>query len=81
MTKKEKVRELYNKGYNCSQRTLSVFCNECNLDNETALKIASGFGAGMQQGEVCGIISSAVMVIGLKYGHSIGTDNTSTTQF
>jgi len=77
MTRKEIVRELYKERFNCSQRTLSAFCDECNLENEVILKITSGFGAGMQHGEVCGAISSAVMVLGLKYGHSAGTDNTS----
>ncbi|WP_423129321.1 C-GCAxxG-C-C family protein [Gaoshiqia sp. Z1-71] len=55
---------------NCSQSVLSAFANDLNLDQETALKIASGFGGGMACGETCGAVTGAYMVIGLKHGHS-----------
>lgn len=39
------------------------------LDKETALKIGNGFGGGIaRKQEVCGAVSGAVMVIGLKSG-------------
>jgi C_GCAxxG_C_C family probable redox protein len=31
--------------------------------------MACGFGGGMRNGEICGAVSGAVMVIGMKYGH------------
>jgi len=74
MTKIEQARELQTEGFNCSQRTLLVFCDELNINRKEALQIASGFGAGMHHGEVCGAIAGAIMVLGLKYGHSEGTD-------
>jgi len=43
---------------------------EFGLDKALALKVASGFGAGMgRQCETCGAVTGAYMVIGLKYGH------------
>jgi len=51
-----------------------VFTEECGLDKDHALKLASGFGTGMQQGEVCGAIAGAIIVLSLKYGYHEGTD-------
>ncbi|MBN1575631.1 MAG: C_GCAxxG_C_C family protein [Chitinispirillaceae bacterium] len=40
-----------------------------NLSEDTALKIAAGFGGGMgRKQEVCGAVTGAIMVIGLLYG-------------
>jgi C_GCAxxG_C_C family probable redox protein len=44
-------------------------CVQFKLDEETALKISCGFGAGMGRAqETCGAVTGAYMVIGLKYG-------------
>lgn len=43
------------------------FSDLLGLDKETALKIGSGFGGGIaRKQEVCGAVSGAVMIIGLK---------------
>jgi C_GCAxxG_C_C family probable redox protein len=56
-------------GGNCAQAVLSVFCRELGLEKEIALKIASGFGAGMaREQEVCGAVTGGLMAIGLKHG-------------
>ncbi|HEX7501845.1 MAG TPA: C-GCAxxG-C-C family protein [Acidobacteriota bacterium] len=58
-------------GWNCAQSVLGVFCADLDLDRETAMKLASGFGAGMaRRQEVCGAVSGAIMVIGLKHGQA-----------
>ncbi|MFX1278636.1 MAG: C-GCAxxG-C-C family protein [Promethearchaeota archaeon] len=55
--------------YNCAQSIFGTFSNQYGLDENTALKIASGFGGGMARfGRTCGAVSGAYMVIGLKYG-------------
>jgi C_GCAxxG_C_C family probable redox protein len=55
--------------WNCAQSVLGVFCQELQLDSETAMKLASGFGAGMaRRQEVCGAVSGAIMAIGMKHG-------------
>jgi C_GCAxxG_C_C family probable redox protein len=38
------------------------------LDADTARKISCGFGGGMRHGEVCGAVTGAIMILGLKYG-------------
>jgi C_GCAxxG_C_C family probable redox protein len=69
MTRTEKALENF-KTFNCCQSALSVFAEELDLDMGTALKISSGFGGGMNKGEVCGVVSGVCMAIGLKYGSS-----------
>lgn len=72
--KEEKARELFASAYNCAQSVLGAFCKDEGLDKETALKLANGFGGGLRYGEVCGAVSGAVMVIGLKCGFFIEND-------
>lgn len=56
-------------GYNCAQSVLYAFGPELGLDGETALKVATGLGAGMaRRGEVCGAVTGGILVLGLKYG-------------
>ena len=64
----------FSDGFNCAQAVLAVFCEKYHMDKETALKLAGGFGGGMRSGEICGAVSGAVMVIGLKYGHCEAQD-------
>ncbi len=59
---------------NCSQTVFSLHAEDLGLNKERALKIASGFGAGMSRGATCGAVTGAYMVIGLKYG-GIGNDS------
>ena len=65
------AKELFEKGYNCSQSIFAAFCDETGLDIETALKLSSSFGGGMGRlREVCGAVTGMFMVVGLKYGYS-----------
>jgi C_GCAxxG_C_C family probable redox protein len=73
-TKSENALKLFSSGLNCSQSVLVSFCESYGLSRESALKIACGFGGGIRSGDVCGAVSGAVMVIGLKYGNSDITD-------
>ncbi len=68
MNKPELATQIFSQGFNCAQSTVSVFCEELGLSKEYALKISAGFGSGMRHGEVCGAVSGAIMVLGLKYG-------------
>ena len=61
---------LFLSGFNCAQSVLSVFCEKYGMDTDTALKMTSGFGAGVRSGEICGAVSGAALVIGLKYGRT-----------
>ena len=55
-------------GNACSQAVLSQYCELFDLDRTSAIKLASGFGAGMQMGKTCGAVTGAYMVLGLKFG-------------
>jgi C_GCAxxG_C_C family probable redox protein len=67
---KDRAVELFKQGYNCSQSVFAAFCEECEMDFETALKISSSFGGGMGRlREVCGAVSGMFMVAGMKYGY------------
>ena len=43
----EKAHELFKQGYNCAQSVFAAFCDVTGMDFETAIKLTSGFGAGM----------------------------------
>lgn len=53
---------------------MSAFCEDCGLDKETALRLAGGMGSGVRSGEICGAVSGAVLVIGLKHGQCMAGD-------
>lgn len=65
----ENAIQLFNNGYNCSQSVLSAFCDKYDVDEKLALRIACGLGGGVRSGEICGAVTGAVLVIGLKYGN------------
>ena len=69
MSKVENALNSFKKGFNCSQAVLSVFAPQMGLNLEKSLKIATAFGGGMARlGETCGVVTGALMVIGLKHG-------------
>lgn len=56
------------KSFNCAQAVISTFGPDLGLEREMALRVAGAFGGGMgRMGHVCGAVSGACMVIGLKY--------------
>ena len=70
--KTDLARQYHEQGYGCSQSVLATFAQEYGLSEETALRIATGFGSGMgRMCEVCGALTGAFMVIGLKHGKVI----------
>lgn len=66
----EMIREEFIKGYDCSQVVLRAFANKIGLTEDEANRVSACFGGGMMMGEVCGAVTGALMVLGLKYGHS-----------
>ncbi len=71
----DKAVRLFHEGYNCSQSVFAYYADLFGIDEKTALKLSAGFGGGCgRQRELCGAVSGAVMVIGLKYGATDGAD-------
>lgn len=75
MTKTERALELFSSNFNCSQAVLTAFAPDFGLDEKLALMLGTEFGGGARNGEMCGAVSGALMVLGLKYGHFDSADN------
>ena len=55
-------------GYNCSQSVVAAFAPQLGLTEELALRLSSGFGAGIgRMREVCGAFCGVVTVLSLVY--------------
>ena len=44
-------------GLNCAQAVLATYAPGLGLERDTALKVASAFGAGMNRAETCGAVT------------------------
>jgi len=61
----------FKEGFVCSQAVFSTYGPQFGVDRELALKISGTFGGGMgRMGEMCGAVTGAFMVIGLRYGNT-----------
>lgn len=71
----EKAVCLFKKGYNCSQAVFTAYADLFGMDEKTALLVSAGLGGGVGRSrEVCGTVSAAAMLIGMKYGATDGGD-------
>ncbi len=71
MEHKAVAEVLFCSGCNCAQAVFAAFCDETGLDKDTAMKIASSFGAGMgKMREVCGACTGAFAVAGMLWGYT-----------
>lgn len=75
MNKSDKALELFSNNFNCSQAVLTAFAPDFGLDEQLALKLGTSFGGGARNGDICGAVSGALLVLGLKYGHYVSSDN------
>lgn len=70
MNKLDTALDAFAEGNSCSQAVFAAFSEDYGVDRKTAFKIASGFGGGMHLGSMCGAVTGAFMVLGLKYGQA-----------
>jgi C_GCAxxG_C_C family probable redox protein len=76
----QNAAKMFLAGYNCAQAVLHANCDRLQLDHSLALRIATGFGAGLaREGEVCGAVSGGILAISLRYGRG-ETDDKSKTE-
>ena len=62
----KKTRDLRQSGFNCAQCVVGAFTDVTKIDDEIALRIASGLGAGVAAtGEICGVVSAIAINAGL----------------
>ncbi len=72
-TTSDRAVACFHDGFNCAQAVLSAFGPSQGLDENACLKVACAFGAGMgRMQQVCGAVTGAFMVLGLKYGKGRG---------
>jgi C_GCAxxG_C_C family probable redox protein len=55
---------------NCAQSVLSAYAGELDLSRDDLERMGAALGGGMGEGEVCGAVSAALLVLGLKLGHT-----------
>jgi len=73
---KQLALKQFDQGFNCAQSVFATFSEQLQLDKNTALKIASGFGGGLgRRGDECGVVTGAMMVLGLAYGNTAPKDD------
>jgi C_GCAxxG_C_C family probable redox protein len=76
MNKADLAAQYHEQGYGCAQAVLASYAGDFDLDKRLALRLATGFGSGMgRMCEVCGALTGAFMVIGMKFGKD-STDGT-----
>ena len=69
MTRADKAAELFSTGLNCAQAVFGAYADEFGLDPELAARLSCGLGGGVgRMREVCGAVSAAAMVIGMRRG-------------
>ena len=72
----DKAVELFKSGFNCSQSVFAAYADLFGMDTDTALKVSAGLGGGVGRSrEVCGAVSAAAMLVGMKYGAMDGEDS------
>lgn len=78
--KLEQLIEMYSAAFyhgriNCAETVLITMCNYYDIDMDICPRIATAFGGGICGTQnVCGALSGALMVIGLRHGREIGGD-------
>ena len=65
----------FTQGYNCAQAVLLAHGPRLGIKPADCLRLAAPFGAGMARtGSTCGAVTGALMVIGLRVGHTVADD-------
>lgn len=60
---------------NCAETVLITMCDHYDMHMDVCPMIATAFGGGIASTQkICGAISGALMVIGLKHGRELGGD-------
>lgn len=69
MDKSDRAAELFADGLCCSQAVFCAYAEDFGMDAETARKVSAGLGGGVGRlREVCGAVTGATLVLGLRHG-------------
>jgi C_GCAxxG_C_C family probable redox protein len=74
----ELSKNYYMQGYNCAESVFHAIKDANIIElSDDILKISTGFRAGVAgMGCICGVLSSAVMLLSLKYGRKNNNEST-----
>lgn len=78
-TRTQRATGKFMSGYNCAQSVVWAFVPDLGVDVDLALKVSTGFGAGMgRRQETCGAVAGGIMVLGLRHGRGEGQERAAT---
>ncbi|MFN2285513.1 MAG: C-GCAxxG-C-C family protein [Anaerolineae bacterium] len=76
MSRIEEAVAYFAEGFSCAQSVCAAYAPLYGMEREMALRAAGAFGGGMgRSGQICGAVTGAIIVIGLKYGKTQAEDN------
>ena len=76
MERVEKAVQMFIDGYSCAQSLLAVYGPGLGMDREAALRLAAPLGGGLSRTDgPCGAATGAILVLGLKHGHTHPDDD------
>ena len=67
---REKVCQLHDLGYHCSQTVLWHTSQVLGVDRDLMLRLSSGMGGGAGAGSLCGAANAAIATLGIAFGFS-----------
>lgn len=69
MSHEARAEAAFLRGMNCAQAVVLAFAEDFGMDASLAAKVACGLGGGVgRTREVCGAVTGAALVLGLRYG-------------
>ena len=70
----ERANTYHERGYSCAQAVACAFSDVIGLEEEKIAALLSGFGGGFRSGEICGVLSGAITVLGARWPHAVAED-------
>jgi C_GCAxxG_C_C family probable redox protein len=71
--KTKRALELFGSNHNCAQSVCGAFEQEHGLPTESWFALGAPFGGGVaHQGELCGAVTGALLVLGLRHARGAG---------
>ena len=71
--------EKFSAGYNCAQSVVYAYQDKLSVDVNTAVRLATGFGAGFgRKQEICGALSGGILVLSSANGRGLDEEKAKT---
>lgn len=69
MNRSEQAERFFMEGFNCAQAVFCAFAPDFGFSPDVAKRLSCGLGGGVgRQREVCGAVTGATLVLGLRHG-------------